>query len=385
MDEDGGADLPSDSQLCEHAACGLLLTRPDGLILQANTTFCRCLGYEVDELVGHKRLQDLLTMGGRIFHQTHWAPLMQIQGSVAEVKLEMCRRDGTRLPMMLNALRLEHAGREYHQVAAFVAEDRHRYEHELLLARQKAEMLLQKERQVALFAEQMIGIVSHDLRNPLTAIEVGAHLLRRGALTPQQQSVLGRIVSSSHRAHRLIADLLDFTAARVGNGLAMHPKRVVLHELVGEHLLELSTSFPDTRLVHQKEGEGSADVDADRLAQLIGNLVGNAVAYGDPEQPVTVSSIVRTDEVAVCVHNAGAPIPDAVLPGLFEPMVRGTSATRSQRSVGLGLFIVREIARAHRGSITVTSSAAEGTTFCATFPRHAPEPSPAAPSPAPEP
>ncbi|MBL0730064.1 PAS domain-containing sensor histidine kinase [Piscinibacter sp. HJYY11] len=369
--EDDGAALPSDSQLSEFASCGLLLTRPDGAIVKANTTFCRWLGYDAAELVGRRRLQDLLTMGGRIFHQTHWAPLMQIQGSVAEVKVEMCRRDGHRLPMMMNALRIEHAGRTYHQVSVFVAEDRHRYEHELLLARQKAEVLLQKEREVALFAEQMIGIVSHDLRNPLTAIEVGAHLLRRGELTPQQQSVLGRIVNSSHRAHRLIADLLDFTAARVGRGLAMHPASVDLHELVGEHLVELSTSFPDIRLVHQKEGEGRADVDADRLAQLIGNLVGNAVVYGDPAQPVTATSIVRPDEVAVCVHNFGTPIPEDLQQRLFEPMVRGTSATRTQRSVGLGLFIVREIARGHGGDIRVSSSAVEGTTFCATFPRYA--------------
>lgn len=376
---DGDAALPSDAQLSEHAACGLLLTRPDGVIVKANATFCRCLGYEAAELVGHKRLQDLLTMGGRIFHQTHWSPLMQIQGSVAEVKLEMCRRDGQRLPMMMNALQLEHDGRTYHHVATFVAEDRHRYEHELLAARQKAEMLLDKERQVALFAEQMIGIVSHDLRNPLAAIEVGAHLLRRGELTPQQQLVLGRIVNSSHRAHRLIADLLDFTAARVGGGLAIRPRRVDLHELVGEHFLELSTSFPDTSLVHRKEGNGSADVDADRLAQLLGNLVGNAVAYGDPAHPVTITSIVRDDDVAVCVHNFGTPIPEAAQQRLFEPMVRGTSATRSQRSVGLGLFIVREIARAHGGSITVSSSASDGTTFCATLPRQAGvPPSPAA-------
>jgi sigma-B regulation protein RsbU (phosphoserine phosphatase) len=369
--EGHGAALPSDAQLYEGAACGLLLTRPDGLIVKANTTFCRWLDHEAAALVGHKRLQDLLTMGGRIFHQTHWAPLMQIQGSVAEVKLEMCRRDGTRIPMMMNALRREHDGCVYHHIAVFVAEDRHKYERELLLARQNAEALLVKEREVALFAEQMIGIVSHDLRNPLTAIDVGAHLLRRGELTPTQQSVLGRIVSSSHRAHRLIADLLDFTAARVGSGLAMHAKRVDLHELVGEHVVELSTSFPDTRLVHETEGDGSADVDADRLAQLIGNLVGNAVAYGDPAHPVTVRSIVADDEVSVCVHNFGTPIPEPMQQRLFEPMVRGTSATRSQRSVGLGLFIVREIARGHGGRITVTSSADEGTTFCATFPRHA--------------
>lgn len=369
MQADDPESLPTAAELYDTAACGLLLTRSDGLILKANLTFCRWLDYEPGELLRQKRLQDLLTMGGRIFHQTHWAPLLQIQGSVAEVKLELCRSDGKRIPVIMNARQRPYNGGFCHDVAVFIAEDRHKYERELLLARQKAENLLEKEREVALYAEQMMGIVSHDLRNPLTAVEVGAHLLRRGELTPQQQSVLGRIVNAAQRAHRLIADLLDFTAARVGNGLAMNRAAINLHELVAEHVLELQTSFPNATLLHTKEGEGIVEVDADRMAQLVGNLVGNAVVYGAPDRPIRIISNVGRDEVSVCVHNYGPPVPEHLVPRLFEPMVRGTSATRSQRSVGLGLFIVREIAKAHGGRITVSSSETEGTTFRARLPR----------------
>jgi sigma-B regulation protein RsbU (phosphoserine phosphatase) len=371
MQADEPASLPAADALYDTAACGLLLTQSDGLILKSNLTFCRWLGYAPDDLPGRKRLQDLLTMGGRLFHQTHWAPLLQIQGSIAEVKLELCCSDGRRIPVMMNARQRQHDGAICHDIAVFIAEDRHKYERELLLARKNAEALLEKERQVALYAEQMIGIVSHDLRNPLTAVEVGAHLLRRGDLTPQQQSVLGRIVNASQRAHRLIADLLDFTAVRVGKGLAMNRAAMNLHELVAEHVLELQTSFPHATLLHEQEGQGDVDVDGDRMAQLIGNLVGNAVVYGAPDHPIRIISIVGNDEVSVCVHNHGPSIPEHLRQRLFEPMVRGTSATRSQRSVGLGLFIVREIARAHGGRITVSSSESEGTTFRATFPRFA--------------
>ncbi len=131
--------------LYEDAPCGLLVTTTSGLISRVNRTFCRWLGWAPEELVGKRRLQDLLTMGGRIFHQTHWAPLLAIQGSVSEVKLELTHRDGRRLPAVWNARLVQHGGESVHEVAVFIAEDRHRYEQELLRARKTAEELLAQE------------------------------------------------------------------------------------------------------------------------------------------------------------------------------------------------------------------------------------------------
>lgn len=109
--------------------------------------------------------------------------------------------------------------------------------------------------------------------------------------------------------------------------------------------------------------------DANRLAQMIGNLVANALAYGTPELPVTITSSIDEATFSVSVHNDGEPIPEAAQAGLFEPMTRGGKPSASGRSVGLGLFIVREIAKAHRGTASVTSTATDGTTFVAVFPR----------------
>ncbi len=390
------AALPTAQALFDHAACGLLLTDEQGLILRANHTVCHWLGWPCAELERHKRLQDLLTMGGRIFHQTHWAPLLQIQGSIAEVKLDMLHSSGRSIPMMMNAVRRQHGAAVFHEVALFVAEDRHKYERELLSARKNAELLLLKEQEAqdaltlaqarllqahamaedrALLAEQMIGIVSHDLRNPLTAIQMSAHLLGRGELAAKQHTVLSLILSSTNRANRLIADLLDFTVARIGSGLSITTKPLDLHELVAESMAELAATFPGRTLRHEKQGQGDCMADADRLAQLIGNLVGNAMTYGDSSREVTVTSCIGADSFVVAVHNHGKPVPADLLPGLFEPMVRGEGSTQaSQRSVGLGLFIVREIVRAHRGEIAATSSADEGTLFQATFPRGLPSP-----------
>jgi sigma-B regulation protein RsbU (phosphoserine phosphatase) len=115
------------------------------------------------------------------------------------------------------------------------------------------------------------------------------------------------------------------------------------------------------------QGEGSVSADADRVFQLVSNLVANAAAYGAPGTPITITSSLRDAAAALSVHNLGPPIPPALLPTLFQPMVRGTDTPSNTRSVGLGLYIVSEIARAHGGKVQVSSTAAEGTRFEATL------------------
>jgi phosphoserine phosphatase RsbU/P len=354
--------------LLDSAACGLLQTSDDGTIIRANRTFCTWVGRAPDTLVG-VRFQDLLTMGGRIFHQTHWAPLLRMQGSISEVKLDIVHIDGTTLPMVLNALRHEHGGVIVHELAAFIARDRDKYERELIQSRKRLEDLHAEAKDRALFAEQMIGIVSHDLRNPLSSIVMGAALLSRGDASPSQERVLSKITRATDRANRLIADLLDFTQARLGSGLPVSPEPLDLHAVVAETLEELALAHPARWLEHVRVGAGSCSADANRLAQLLGNLVSNAVVYGTPETPVTVTSTIEESSFSIAVHNEGTPIAEATQENLFRPMTRGAKAQNTGRSVGLGLFIVREIARAHGGSAGVKSTAAEGTTFTAIFSR----------------
>ena len=135
---------PGVDTLFEYAPCGLMLTSEDGTIRRVNATFCGWTGRSPESLVDRLRLSDLLTMGGRLFHQTHWAPLLQMQGSVAEVKLEIVHADGRRVPMLLNALRRRHGDTVYHELATLIVTDRHRHEQELLLERKKAEQALER-------------------------------------------------------------------------------------------------------------------------------------------------------------------------------------------------------------------------------------------------
>lgn len=359
--------------------CGLLQTAEDGTILQVNQTFCAWLDKPREVLIG-KRFQDLLTVGGKIFHHTHWAPLLRMQGSISEVKLELVHTSspagspaGPVLPVVINAVRREEEGVIVHELAIYVARDRDRYEQELVRARKRLEeavaelnQLHAAARERAAFAELMIGIVSHDLRNPLSAIQLGTELLACAPLPEEDQRILQRIGRAATRATRLVADLLDLTRVRAGKGISINRAPLRLHEVVAESLDELRLAHPGVVIEHLREGEGECQGDAGRIAQLLGNLVSNAIAYGSPTSPISVAT--RTgDRSVLSVHNLGRAIPAELQPLLFEPMTRGGERggerIGSGRSVGLGLFIVREIARAHGGDASVVSSEKDGTVF----------------------
>jgi sigma-B regulation protein RsbU (phosphoserine phosphatase) len=362
--------------LFDEAACGLARTTGEGVFLNVNRRFCDWTGYNAEELCGRRKLQELLTMGGRIFHQTHWHPLLQMQGSVSEVKLEVVHRDGHKLPMLIDAIRrCADDADVVHDIAFYVVRDRDKFEREILHSRKKLQLLVEEATRLqleskdrALFAEQMVGIVSHDLRNPLSTIQMGATLLSRGDPSANQLRLLGRITRAADRANRLITDLLDFTQARIGKGILVSRQRIDLPRTLADVVEELRLAYPGRLLVYEHEGAHHCSVDADRVAQLVGNLVSNAMDYGSADAPVTLrSEIGPGSSCRISVHNQGGLIPETVQARLFQPMVKGGQESRAERSVGLGLFIVAEIAKAHGGSVSVTSSA-EGNTFEALIP-----------------
>lgn len=363
---------PNAASLYQHAPCGLARTTDGGTFLAVNATLCHWLGRTAQDLVGKATLQGQLTMGGRIFHQTHLAPLLRMQGSVSEVKLEIVHADGSVVPIILNVIARQGDEGPVHEMAMFVARDRDAYERELLASRRKMQSLAEETAKLhaaakdrALFAEQMVGIVSHDLRNPLSTIQMGAALLGRSQVN--QQPVIARVTRAAERATRMVADLLDFTQARLGNGIGVAPSRMDLRQCAARAVEELSMAYPGRTLLHRHAGEAECMADADRIEQLVGNLVSNAIAYGREGTPVIVSTGVGDGTARIAVHNWGEPIPAGLQATLFQPMVRG-EVDAASRSVGLGLFIVSEIAKAHGGSVAVRSTAEAGTTFEAILP-----------------
>lgn len=243
----------------------------------------------------------------------------------------------------------------------------------------------QKERLKALeeevaFRELFFGIVGHDLRSPLSAIMTGAGLLLRRGVPQEHVPVIRRIQSSAERMKGMVADLLDLTRARLAGGIPIAPRPTDLEELCRSVISEVGTAHPDSPLAFTREGDVHATVDPDRMAQVVANLLSNAVRYGS-DAPISVKLRGAGDGVALEIHNGGDPIPTDLLPILFDPFRRASAQRESPSGagLGLGLFIVREIVDGHRGTISVSSTREDGTTFRAWLPRDpasAPRPRP---------
>jgi PAS domain S-box-containing protein len=216
--------------------------------------------------------------------------------------------------------------------------------------------------------ELFAGVLAHDLRNPLGAIINAAQLLRGEAI----ERPVARILSSGQRMTRMIEQLLDFTRARTGGGIDITPRPTSLADLCAQATGELELTHPDWRIQRRVLGDPTGTWDPDRLLQAISNLVANAGQHGRPAGEIVITIDGRLPaHVTLQVHNDGA-IPPALLPDLFSPF----RTTRHPHGLGLGLFIVHEIALSHRGHIDVTSTPPTGTTFTLHLPRHPPPRSP---------
>ncbi len=232
--------------------------------------------------------------------------------------------------------------------------------------------------QNALFEKQLIGIVSHDLRSPVSAILMSAESIGRlGGLSQRAERSLKRISGAAQRAERMIHDLLDFTQARLGGGLRVHPAPVNINEVAQQVMEEIQLVHPEREITFSPCDAAEVRVDGDRIAQVLGNLLANAVHYSPKDSPVDLSIDKRNDALCLEVHNGGDPIPAHLLPRLFKPLHRGANGLGSLqasagRSVGLGLYIVDQAVKAHGGVISVESTPEAGTTFSVVLPQHAP-------------
>jgi PAS domain S-box-containing protein len=222
------------------------------------------------------------------------------------------------------------------------------------------------------FREHFVGIVGHDLRNPLTAILTAAQLLlRHGGLLERQARTVSRIAASSERMARMIGDLLDFTRSRLGGGFPIQTRRMDLRELCQAVIEELELAYPERTVEFEARGEAWGNWDPDRIAQVVSNLVGNALQHSPESGTVRVDLRDEGDRVLLETSNAGPVIPGEVLTHIFEPGRRGPAGRGRNESsgLGLGLYIVQQIVFAHGGDISVRSSAEEGTTFTVSLPR----------------
>jgi signal transduction histidine kinase len=264
----------------------------------------------------------------------------------------------------IQALR-RHVALLQQRARALETEVAHRRTLERDLVRQNDELA-----QTVRFSEMFVGILGHDLRNPLSAITTAASLLVRRFDSEAVVKPAMRVLSSGQRMARMIDQLLDFTRVRIGTGIALERRPTDLGELCRLCSEEIEAAVDSSEITIHTRGDPVGAWDTDRLSQLVSNLLSNAVAHGDPGEPVTLAVDGRDPQwVVLRVRNAGV-VSDDVLPLIFEPFKCGADKKRERSSgLGLGLYIGQQIALGHGGKMEVASSADAGTCFTVRLPR----------------
>ncbi|USU21072.1 sensor histidine kinase [Paraburkholderia fungorum] len=217
----------------------------------------------------------------------------------------------------------------------------------------------------------LLGMLGHDMRSPLQAIQMTASYLEALNAGEQVSDAAGRLIRSGARMQALLDDLCDFNRTRLGLGINVIPKRVDLADVLAEELEELRAIHPDRQIELHVTGDSQGVWDGQRLQQLLGNLVLNALKYGAQDTPVRVMVTCDVTHVRIDVSNRGPAIERATLARIFDPLMRGDeqqSKDDRARNLGLGLYIASEIAKAHNGAIEARSDETE-TSFSVSLPR----------------
>jgi signal transduction histidine kinase len=218
--------------------------------------------------------------------------------------------------------------------------------------------------------QRILAIVSHDLRDPIAAIAMGIEVLKSDVKEQRHARSIERIARSCDRAGRMLRDLLDFARARAGQLMTVEKRSANIATIVKDVIEEERLVFANRVIEVRSSGDTSSTCDTDRTSQAIGNLLRNALTYSPKNSTIIVDVAGETHGVVTRVFNSGAPIPEAIRTTLFEAFRRGAKhGSDRHRSVGLGLFIVHQIAAAHRGQIACEYSDERGTCFALTLPR----------------
>ena len=351
----------------ENAADGFRWVSADGSILAANRAELELLGYSKDEYVGHSVAE---------FHMDPEVAAdilarLKRRETISAYEVRLRAKDGSIKYVLMHSSVFMRDGEFVHsRCLTRDITDRKKLEDELL--RQNEDLL-----RTVRFSEMFVGILGHDLRNPLSAITTGASLLQRRGESEKVVKTASRILNSAGRMGRMIDQVLDFTRIRLGRGIPIQPRLADLAEICRIAIDEFESTAPARRIAFVSRGATTGVWDSDRIVQLVSNLLGNALTHGDPALEVTVSCDgTLPSSVQLDVHNTGT-VPAELLPVLFEPF-RSGSHEKHERSngLGLGLFISQQIAFAHSGTIHVTSSEEDGTHLILRLPRDFPAPTP---------
>ena len=356
----------SAEDLYENAPCGYVSSLPDGTIVRVNATFLAWTGYAGADLLRSTRLQELLAPGGRIYWETHYAPLLRMQGRVGEIAAEIVRADGRRLPVLMSSvLRSDDAGRPLlMRTMVFDATQRKEYERELLRARTAAEAADRAK-------SEFISVISHEIRTPLNAIVGVAHLLGTTTLTDAQKKYVRTLRSSSDNLLALINDILDFSKIAAGKvKIEQRPfdLRQLVHGIIVAMQVKVDEKGVALALRYDPEAPARLIGDPVKVGQVLTNLLGNAVKFTERGSVALFVDVVRREGDSIVlrfeVRDTGIGIPADRLPHIFEDFTQASyDIGMKYGGSGLGLAICRKLVEMHGGRIHVESVPGEGSAF----------------------
>jgi two-component system CheB/CheR fusion protein len=345
------------------AAADAIVTFDDrGTIESINPATVRLFGYHPEELIG----RPISLLISSLEPPSHLARRPNSSAQTIEARREVMgtRKDGSTVPLELVTSEMFLDGQRLFTCLLRDITERK-------LAESEREARLEELSRTVHFSEMFVGVLGHDLRNPLHAIMMGASMLLQRKDAETISRVSGRILRSADRMARMIDQLLDFTRIRLGRGLPLERKRVDLGEVGRAVIEELQILEQGTDVQLEPHGDLVGMWDRDRLAQLLSNLVGNALEH----RRASTTVVVRLDGanplgLTITVWNQGV-VPEDLLPVIFEPLRTRSPIKKARGSsgLGLGLFISQQVVRAHGGTLEVRSSETEGTTFTIHLPR----------------
>jgi len=361
--EDALRDTLRIAELVEQSRDFIGFATVDGKAIFLNRAGMELVGATREEVIG-KPIMQFFVPEDLPAAERNVRQVMERGASEVEVRFRHFRT-GVSIPVLWSVFLLRNARGEPDRLATITRDLSERKR-----TAQEREDLIDRLQRALHTADMFVGILGHDLRNPLSAILNGAQLLQMTGDKVVARTA-ARIRSSGNRMGELIEDLLDFTRIRVGQGIQLQLRPADLLDLCRETVAELQAANPSRRIECSSTGNCRGTWDPDRIGQVVSNLVGNAVKHGRPGSPVLVALEGRDeDRVRVRVHNDGPAISQEVRAGLFDPFQR--AARLREQGLGLGLYISEWIARLHGGRIDVRSSDREGTDFTLELPRKPP-------------
>ena len=353
-------------ELYENAPCGYLSFVGDGTIVKVNKTLLSWLGYEKEEVFCVKRIQSILSIGGKIFFETHFFPLIRIQGFIKEINFDLVRKDKSTFPVLLNVNEVAspEANQRVYRATIFDITDRKKYEKELMDARKKAEGAARAK-------AEFLATISHEIRTPLNAIIGIANLIQKTPLNDQQKEYARILKLSSDGLLGLVNDVLDFSKIEKGK-VKLEEKSFALKDIA---LLVVNTLEVKAK---EKGIELQVDLSNDlpdyligdplKLNQILTNLIGNAIKFTKVGFVKLVISLLNKEEDEVSLQfrviDTGIGIPEDKLETIFEEFSQASyEVNLGYGGTGLGLTISQKLLQMHGSQMKVKSELGQGSEF----------------------